>query len=107
MIPVLIDLSEYALHAHEESLLHFCARVGSLCGAIPGTVANTDLEASLAEANTHDTLVVLADGLDDLPDHKLHTVLGRLTATKRVVLASRTAGLFFADMVAIPVPSLG
>lgn len=107
MTPVLIDLPEYAPYAHEESLLPFCARIGLLCRAFPDAMANTDLEAELAEANIHDRLVVLADGLDNLPDHMLHTVLGRLAPMKRVVLASRTAGPFLADMAAIPAPPLG
>ena len=104
MIPVLIDLPEYALYAHEESLLPFCARIGLLRRAFPDAIAKTDLEAELAEANIHDRLVVLADGLDDLPDQKMPTVLGRLAPIKRVVLASRTPGIFLADMAAIPAP---
>jgi hypothetical protein len=107
MIPVLIDLPEYALYAHKESLLPFCARTRLLCSAFPDAMANTDLEAELAEANFHDRLVVLADGLDDLPDHKMPTVLGRLASIKRVVLATRTPGIFLADMAAIPAPPLG
>ena len=102
MVPVFVDLPVYAPYVHEESLFLSCAEIGLPSKGLLDMLVDTELESKCFKANAQGRLVMLADGIDDVPKDILPTILWNLAAVKRIVLPSRTPGPFLTDMVAIP-----
>jgi hypothetical protein len=106
LVPVFVDLPVYAPYVHEESLFLSCTEIGLPSKGLLDTLVDTELESKCLQANAQGRLVMLADGIDDVPEDILPTILWNLAAVKRLVLPSRTIGPFPPDMVALPMPFL-